>query len=518
MMTFDITLQQLKCGRCDRTASIEEADQREARYAGSSFSVDLLTCPTCGAEIRTMNTAAAAFCSYCGSSVMLEKANDSFIPPEEIAPFQITRDQCFEKYKHILKRSLCVDHRLKKNVTAESFRGIYVPYSVYQGSIQGEATLKGHQTKGDTTYYYDTKVQLNHQFRGILHDASKEMPDALSERISKVDRNVFRPFSPAYLSGYYADIPDTDTDQYIPYAKAEVVRNGLTEVMNTLQDGCTYSTLPAQKELLKVAEASYTGQTMIPVWFMSTRSGKRVLYAVQNGVTGEMAADIPLDIPRFALFAFILAIPLYFIFNAFLTLRPEMVLMLAMLLAIGAQLVVNGHRKKIFQKENENRTSDGTYDIDTHLKELNQRVRRQKIRSGSGVFESVLGTIGGIGGIAVTGAALYMLSLMGSESPALFKFGSVALTVLMGILLFIGRGKSAKLPLGSISAFLAMIAGSLLMIVNPFLSADLPVYLVTFACMGAVVWESLDMLLLYNQECSNPLPQFSTHQGGEDHA
>ena len=67
-MLFDIAGQQLKCGRCDRTMSIGEADEKEARQAGSSFAVDVLTCPTCGAEIRAINTAAASFCSYCGSS------------------------------------------------------------------------------------------------------------------------------------------------------------------------------------------------------------------------------------------------------------------------------------------------------------------------------------------------------------------------------------------------------------------------------------------------------------------
>ena len=39
-----------------------------------------------------------------------------------------------------------------------------------------------------------------------------------------------------------------------------------------------------------------------------------------------------------------------------------------------------------------------------------------------------------------------------------------------------------------------------------------------FAILAAVVWESIDLLLLHNRECSNPLPQFDTHQGGEDNA
>ena len=151
-MLFDIAGQQLKCGRCDRTMSIEEADEKEARQAGSSFAVDVLTCPTCGAEIRAVNTAAASFCGYCGSSVMLEKQEgQEFVPPETVIPFQITREQCFEKFQNMLKGSFCADHRLKKNISAEDFRGIYVPYHTYRGSVEGSATVEGTETRGDTT-------------------------------------------------------------------------------------------------------------------------------------------------------------------------------------------------------------------------------------------------------------------------------------------------------------------------------------------------------------------------------
>ena len=37
----------------------------------------------------------------------------------------------------------------------------------------------------------------------------------------------------------------------------------------------------------------------------------------------------------------------------------------------------------------------------------------------------------------------------------------------------------------------------------------------TLIIMGGVIWECLDLLHLYNKSCSNALPQFETHQGGE---
>lgn len=512
-MLFDIEGQQLKCGRCDRTMSIEEADQKEARQAGSSFAVDVLTCPTCGAEIRAVNTAAASFCSYCGSSVMLEKQEGAeFVPPETVIPFQITREQCFEKFRGMLKSSFCADHRLKKNISADSFRGIYVPYHTYEGFVEGSAAVEGSETKGDTTYYYKTRIHLNHHYTGIMHDASREMPDNISESISisKDARDLIRPFSPAYLSGFYADVSDTDPDYYIPYARSETIRKGLEDTLPALRDdSCSYSTSEAEKALMPKAQAQYTGDTMLPVWFMSMKSGKRVLYAVQNAVTGEMWADIPMDISRFALVTLGIAVVLYFVFNSFLTLRPEMVMIAAMLLAIFAQVAVNGRRTRMGEKQLAEAVVRGeTVDVDDRMakmKKLEARVRRQK---NGGIFRYIGALAAGAGSVI----ALNFLSSM--DDVRIFRYGALVLTVIMAALL-IPWGKRSKLPVGCLITLLAMVAGTVIMLLDPFHSADTPVYIVTLTVMAGVVWESLALLKLYNKSCSNALPQFETHQGGE---
>ncbi len=513
-MLFDIEGQQLKCGRCDRTMSVEEADEKEARQAGSSFAADVLTCPTCGAEIRAINTAAASFCSYCGSSVMLEKQEGrEFDPPESVIPFQITREKCFEKFQDMLKGSFCADHRLKKNITAESFRGIYVPYHTYSGSVEGSASVEGTETRGDTTYYYKTRIHLDHHYSGIMHDASRELPDSISEAISVSQdaRELTKPFSPAYLSGFYADVSDTDPDYYIPYAQSETIRKGLEDTLPTLRsDSCHYSTAQTEKALMPKAHAEYTGDTMIPVWFMATKSGRRVLYAVQNAVTGEMWADIPMDISRFGIVTLAIAAALFFLFNSFLTLRPEMVLIAAMLLAIFAQFAVNGRRTKMGEKQLAEAVVRGeTVDVAdrmSRMKRLASRVNRQK---NGGVFRY----LGALGTGAAAVVALNFLS--GLDDVRIFRWGSLILTLIMGALLLPLWGKQSKLPIGCLVTFTAMAAGTVILLLDPFHSADTPVYIVTLAIMAGVVWESVSLLKLYNQSCSNALPQFESHAGGE---
>ena len=513
-MLFDIPGQQLKCGRCDRTMSIAEADQKEARQAGSSFAVDVLTCPTCGAEIRAVNTAAASFCSYCGSSVMLEKQEGvDFVPPENLIPFKITRDQCFEKFQGMLKKSFCADHRLKNNITADSFRGIYVPYHTYSASVEGPATIEGSETRGDTSYYYKTTIQLNHRYKLIMHDASREMPDNISEAIpvSHGAGELIVPFSPAYLSGFYADVADTDPDMYIPYARSEAIRKGLEDTLPTLEDdSLSYSTSEAEKALMSKAQAEYTGDTMLPVWFMSMKSGKRILYAVQNAVTGEMWADIPMDIPRFALVTLAIAVVLFFVFHTFLTLRPEMVMVAAMLLAIFAQVAVNGRRTRIREQEMAGAVVRGeTLDMKDRLSKLKRLERRVRRQENGGVFRY-------IGALAVGIVSVLALNALSSiDDVRIFRYGSMVLAVVMIFLMLPVGSKKSKMPFGSIVTLAAMIIGTVILLLDPFHSADTPVYIVTLAIMGGVIWECLNLLKMYNKSCSNALPQFESHQGGE---
>ncbi len=511
VMTFSVQDQALKCGSCGRTQSIEEADQREARTAGSSFSVDLLTCPTCGAEIRAMNTAQAAFCSYCGSSVMLERRETDMEAPETVAPFRVTREECFQKYQQMVRKSLCADHRLKKQVTAESFRGIYVPHYIFSASVKGQTNLEATQTVGDDTYYYNTTVQLDHSFTHILHDASREMPDAMSEKIARVDAEAFRPFSPAYLSGFYSDIPDTKENAYLPFAKAEAVRLGLEDALKDLKGQYQYSTAEAEKKLIKLADAECTGQTLVPVWFMSVRSGNRLLYAIQNGVTGEMVADLPMDIPRFAGIALIAAIPLFFLFNTFLTLRPDMVLIAAMLLALGAQWIIGRRQYSIRNRENREEAKDGRDDLKQRLKQRKKLARHAR-GSATGFFEG----LGSFGLMILLCFGLSQLAKLNNASVT--KAVTFALTAGMGGLIFWGSRSGVRTPMGCLAALGVMVLATLNLLLDPFRSGDTAVYVLTVLCLACVIWVCVDLLLLHNRECSNPLPQFESHQGGDDRA
>ena len=138
--------------------------------------------------------------------------------------------------------------------------------------------------------------------------------------------------------------------------------------------------------------------------------------------------------------------------------------------------------------------------------------KRMENRAASGTWYNV----GGIGGAILLIAAMYGISLI--DTIQIFWLAALVLTVVMIIILLIGRKNMSKPPLGRFVALLAMIAGTCILITDVFHSDDTALYLVSFVILASVVWESIDLLLMHNKECSNPLPQFETHQGGEDHA
>ena len=508
-MIYDIREEQLKCTHCERTESIESADQREAHYADASVGMNLYTCPNCGGTVQALNTAAASFCSYCGSSVMLRQTETQMEAPKGIVPFHVTKEECFAQYQDLLRHSRFVNRRLKKNVTIDSFRGIYVPYHAYEASIKGRFSVEGHKTMGSDTYYYTTAIELNQKYQDILHDASHDMPDSMSERISKIPPTAVKPFSPAYISGFFADNSDTDPRAYMQYVNAQAVRSGVRDASRKLPAGITYNFKTIEENLIRKVEATHTGDILVPFWFMSFRSGNRVLYAIQNGFSGAMAADLPMDFSIFALIALALAVPLFFLFNSFLTLRPEMVLIAAMLLAVAAQLIMLSHRRALAEKLAKDQFS-GTRgdDFDTRLR---QRKKMEKRESRQSAF-----AVGGTLGLVIMGFIIHTLSRQ--DDIGFFTRLAFLLTAVFLIILLLGTKKTVPPTAGSLVTLLVMIAGTVILAANPFHSEDLPMYLVSFLCMGSVVWEGLDLLNIYNRECSNPLPQFETHTGGEDHA
>ena len=96
-LKFDIVRQQLYCEYCDTQVDpysfYKKKDAEESHIFGGNngeYEVTVFTCPQCGGEILSEDITAATFCSFCGSSTILDSRISKKRRPGYIIPFTRT--------------------------------------------------------------------------------------------------------------------------------------------------------------------------------------------------------------------------------------------------------------------------------------------------------------------------------------------------------------------------------------------------------------------------------------------
>ena len=309
-LRFDIETQSLLCDHCGNSylpESIRDDTKDDAKSA-SCFDGYVYVCPSCGGELMTVDkNDAVGFCPYCGgASMIFDKVRKEWAP-EYVIPFSITKEQCKQLYINEVKKHPFVSKKYRDPQLIESFRGIYMPYWNYvaeqKGTFKVEATGK-EKYVGSSTYekdVYEVSGEMDMTVEGFTHDASASFDDSLSEGITPFYEDKRKPFMPGYLCGFYAEIADVSADAFTSMARDELesysikaLQNdaGIADVLvkNDLVLSSSNTTVP-----IKITSAK---RVLRPVWFMSYRNENKITYAVVNGQTGKLQADLPLSPAR----------------------------------------------------------------------------------------------------------------------------------------------------------------------------------------------------------------------------
>lgn len=345
-LRFDIPTQQLRCPYCDSNYDCYEIEKENASADDSSYDVTVFSCPQCGGEIVSTDQSASEFCSYCGSSVVLNARLRREKRPQKIIPFQKTARDCQDAYKSKLRGAIFAPGILKDPRFLENFRGIYIPYWSYSFSHRGNVSLTGkHEYRSgdyDVTDYYNITGDVNAHYDGICYDASSSFDDAISEAIAPFDPKQMKDFVPSYLSGFYADVADVPADTY----QDEANNMANEETMRIIEGDPVAGRYPisrasgvkAMNQKLKTVAAEPVG-AMLPVWFLTWRDQNRVAYMTVNGQTGKVSADIPIDIRKYIFASLICAVPLYFVLNALFSFTAPTSLFFAGLFALASGII-----------------------------------------------------------------------------------------------------------------------------------------------------------------------------------
>ena len=216
---YDIASGQLACEYChslfDPYAYEDKTSDAEVQ---KDFEATIFTCPQCGGEILSTDDTAAGFCSFCGASTILYSRIEKEHKPAYIIPFAKTKEDCKQSYSSLMRKAIFAPKELKDPKFIDGFRGIYMPYWTYYVTQEAPLSIDAKKSyrRGDyiITDYYKLNGQLDSYYKGLSYDASSSFEDNLSQTLAPFDVKNMKRFTPAFLSGFYADTADLPSSVY----------------------------------------------------------------------------------------------------------------------------------------------------------------------------------------------------------------------------------------------------------------------------------------------------------------
>lgn len=522
-LKFDIASQQLFCAYCDTHVDPYSINKEQDAEETKEYEVTMFTCPQCGGQILSEDTTAATFCSFCGSATILNSRISKSKKPDIIIPFQKTEEDCKKAYAKMMRRAIFAPKELKDKEHIEKFRGIYMPYWLYSFENKREVRMRGKKSRrwGDYIHvkHYDLRSEVDASYENITYDASASFSDNLSSAIGPFDLDREKVFTPTYLSGFYADTSDVGEGVYYYDAARMAANDGVAH----MEKCSAYSKYHVSGEDMRDAlEPRSTGvkQAMFPVWFLSYKNKDRVAYAVINGQTGRAAADLPVDLKKYIIGSLLLAVPLFLLFNMFLTLKPTTALVVAALLALLSGIISDRQLSKILKKESGMDDKGLLHKQNimraNHAWEYPPSGERRSSTHDSSMMKIILIPV-----ISTIWPIFLVLELI-RGGKGILSMAVLVIIVIVTINFSKSGGSRRQTRLkGSfkerfpvlVKPVAAIILALLILFINPVM--DIYYYAGAIIAMGMVIWNFADILKRFNLLTTRKLPQLNK-RGGDD--
>lgn len=517
---FDITSQKIQCEYCQNL--YEPQTFTTTKASTTEFETNVFTCSQCGGEIFALDSDITGFCSYCGSNMPFTARIESMSKPHKIIPFQKTKEECKNEYLSLVRKALFVPRYMVDDEVIEEFRGIYMPYWLYDVTQEGSFELRGTKsyTRGDYDYteHYQLSGEVDMRYPNMRHDGSAAFPDDISERIEPYKMgNSVKKFNDSYLCGFYGERQDTDVLDYQRYIegitlkktmkKAASIWKGL-RVSEPKEENFRVKTVFRESEII-----------LLPVWFMSFKHRKRVSYATVNGQTGKVSAMIPIDVFKFLAATCISTVVLFFLFQVLPSIRPQMLTSLVAFLSMYGLIVCDGMLRDVI-RSNVEFTED-------HLSSLQgKKLDRMnaimldggKTRPGESICTTIL----------ILYIISFVLMQIWDDFRSFINSPTVLLLITLCYLIAASISFSSCMTNYSLcfqhripahpSFFGGLIAVIACFVLEMFKPVSDLYYFGTASVIGLLVLLMfLDLIHCHNLTASRPLPQFR-HKGGNDHA
>ena len=271
----------------------------QSSWGADGQNLTAYNCPSCGAELICDQNTAASSCPYCGNPTIIPGQLHGMLKPDYVIPFKLDKNAAMNALRSHYKGKKLLPNSFSKENHIEEIKGVYVPFWLFDGQAYADLTFDATRThvtetrneRVTTTEHYKLHRSGTVPFQMIPVDGSSKMPDDHMDAIEPFDYSELKPFSTAYLPGFYADKYDVGMEE----SSARADERAVQTAKDAMRARCVgYQTVmeAGGQVLLNRGKVHYA---LLPVWMLSTKwNGQNFLFTM-NGQTGKLIGDLPVD-------------------------------------------------------------------------------------------------------------------------------------------------------------------------------------------------------------------------------
>ena len=315
---FDTEIQKMRCPYCDSEFDVDTLKEYDEILKeepedsmtwessaggewdeGEEGGLCVYSCGSCGGEIVCDETTGATECPFCSNPVVMMGHFSGSLKPDLVIPFKLDKRAAMEALTKHYKGKILLPKVFKDENQIKEVKGIYVPFWLFgadaNGFVRYRATRVRHWSDSNYNYtetkHYSVIRSGRLGFDNVPVDGSTKMDDTLMESIEPFDISDAVDFRTAYLSGFFADKYDVDSDSSVARANDRIRKSTEAAFASTVVG---YTTVTPVHTNIGLTNGS-SKYALYPVWILNTQwNGQRYTFAV-NGQTGKTAGDLPMD-------------------------------------------------------------------------------------------------------------------------------------------------------------------------------------------------------------------------------
>ncbi len=263
---------------------------------------DGFLCDNCGAQLIADESAASAFCCFCGAPALKPERIRHALEPELILPFAVDRREAQSRFVHWFGAKKLISPGFLDTAKAGRISGAYVPILLFDAALETHLHAVSSSTETERNDRSETVTArrfchyrcVTGNYTAVAATASERFDEQLTALLGPFDLNRLEPFDPSAAEGFFREKNGFTPEQ----AFARVREQLEAEALRAARDALNTERYAEVKSCRHIYTALDAKLALLPVWLLNHNEAGCAYRFLMNGQTGKIVGDAPLSLTR----------------------------------------------------------------------------------------------------------------------------------------------------------------------------------------------------------------------------